>query len=153
MHKALALSLIALVLIVLLAVLVLIEVSRPADWQDVLDWYVEHGNDEGQTVTVLSITRARQPALFPQDLSRAVFRDNVYYPYDSLPSPPARVWCVLVERERASGQRPSKQMLFVALHQDLHNADWVVHEGETAPFSPSFRQGLEQIGCEPGLGY
>jgi hypothetical protein len=153
MRKAFALSLMALVLVVLLAVLALIEISHPADWQDVLDEYVQRYGDKGQQVTVVSIERARHADLFSEDLSRAVLRDDVYYPYSSLPSPPGKVWCVLVGRKYVAGQRASKQMLFVALHQDLHTADWVVHEGEMAPFSQLFRERLERIGCDPGLGY
>jgi hypothetical protein len=152
MKKALALSLIALVLIVVFGVLVLIEISHPTDWQQALAEYTTYCHDSlDQEIVVTSIERARQPDRFSADQSRTVFGDGVYYGYGSLPYPPDKVWCALVERKHISSHRTRVQVLFVALHQDLHNADWVVHEGETEPFSQPFLEGLGRMGCDLGL--
>jgi hypothetical protein len=151
MQKPLALSVIAVVLIVVLAVLVIIEISRPPAWQVQLDEYIAHCREElGHGVTAVRVERATEPAAFSANASRAVFGDSVYYSYTSWPYPPDKVWCVLAEREYVPGYKPREQILFVALHQDLHNADWVVHEGETKPYSASFLETLSQMGCDLG---
>lgn len=152
MRKALALSAIALVLIIVLVVLAVIEISRPPEWQEALDEYIAHCHDSlDDTVAVVSLERARQPDRFSVEQSRAVFGDDVYYSYGSLPFPPQKVWCALVERKSPPLRMARRQVLFVALHQDLHNADWVVHEGEIEPFSQPFLESLDLVGCDLGL--
>jgi hypothetical protein len=146
MKRTLALVVCALVLTVLLVALGVAELGRTPEWRVELDAYLSlaHVPADG-TVEVLSIERARCPYNMSASLSRARFGDDVYYGR-TLPYPPQRVRCVLLER-RYSASRVTHQVLLVALHQDLYHADWVVHEGETAPFSPSYLEQLEALRC------
>jgi hypothetical protein len=65
-----------------------------------------------------------------------------------LPFPPTEVWCVLIGMQPpAEGTAAEHAVVFVAQHRDIYNADWVVHQGETAPFSPALAAGLSGIGC------
>ena len=54
---------------------------------------------------------------------------------------------VLLLARRHSVNQVTYQVLFVALHEDLYWTDWVVHEGETAPFSQSYLEQLEALSC------
>jgi hypothetical protein len=65
-----------------------------------------------------------------------------------LPFPPTEVWCVLLEvQPLAEGTAAEHAVVFVAQHRDIYNADWVVHEGETATSSPALAASLSRIGC------
>lgn len=146
MKRTLALIVCALVLTVLLAVLGVAELGRTPEWRIELDAYLRQTQGPGSgTVEVLSIERARQPYNMSADLSRTRFGNDVYYGR-TLPYPPKRVRCVLLERQHPVGS-VTHQVLLVALHEDLYWADWVVHEGETAPFSESYLEQLEALGC------
>jgi hypothetical protein len=66
-----------------------------------------------------------------------------------LPFPPEEVWCVLLGR---GSQATSSGVVFVALHQDIHNADWVVHETAGDPFSPDSLNAASAIGSDLATG-
>jgi hypothetical protein len=66
-----------------------------------------------------------------------------------LPFPPTEVWCVLLDVQPLTEEAaPEHAIIFVAQHRDIYNADWLVHEGETAPFSPALVESLSRIGCD-----
>jgi hypothetical protein len=59
-----------------------------------------------------------------------------------IPYPPQELWCADVQ---PPGELPLT--ILVALHADLYNADWIVHEMPGA-WSPEERQaGLAELGC------
>jgi hypothetical protein len=93
-------------------------------------------------------------------MSSAVFGDSLHYQTDTdssgmpLPFPPEQVWCALLERANGTfgldADRPYA-VVFVSLHMDMYNADWVVHEGMGEPAGPQVRATLSTIGCDLGL--
>lgn len=60
-----------------------------------------------------------------------------------IPFPPAEVWCVALNE-----QGGSTSIVFVALHQDLYNADWLVHESSTYANTGELNKRLSDIGCD-----
>jgi hypothetical protein len=65
-----------------------------------------------------------------------------------LPFPPVKVWCVLLNRPVGTDRSEARQSLvFVSQHRDIYMADWIVHQGEDAPFSPDFVEHVSRIGC------
>lgn len=88
-----------------------------------------------QTLQIGEWVQARLPQNFHADMSRASFSDTPYYEtdcrfnpdyagYKPMPYPPNDLWCVKV----ISADPKAPKTVFVALHQDIYNADWVVHE-------------------------
>jgi hypothetical protein len=101
-----------------------------------------------QTLQIGEWVQARLPQKFQADMSKASFSDTPYYEtdcrfnpdyagYKPMPYPPNDLWCVKVIS--ADPQAPTA--IVVALHQDIYNADWVVHE-VTDPASV-----LPAVGC------
>jgi hypothetical protein len=132
--------------VVLLALLAVLELVRPPAWEQELETYVEDTRRvSGDEITLLSLARARNPERFGPGVSRGTHSNEVYGHRD-LPYPPKRLYCLYVEREFA-GAPASRQVLFVALHHDLHYADWVLHEGAREPFDADTLQALEAVGC------
>jgi hypothetical protein len=144
-RRSVAFSLVAAVVVFVLAVLMWIEIRRPAMWQDQLTGYLARQNAEGDAVHLLVARRALAPQLFEGDLSQGV-RGTGSYTTRSLPYPPDRLYCVLLEHryQQASSRR---QLVFVALHSDLYTADWVLHEGPYEPFGPKTAATLRTLGC------
>jgi hypothetical protein len=79
--------------------------------------------------------QARLPQNFRADMSKASFGNTPYYETDCrlnpnntgqkpMPYPPNDLWCVKV----ISADPDAPSAVVVALHQDIYNADWVVHE-------------------------
>ena len=69
-----------------------------------------------------------------------VIRDNdnsrraIPYPVDNL-------WCVYLD----SGQ--TLEVVYLALHEDMYNAGWLVHEGPAPTADPETVAILTEIGC------
>jgi hypothetical protein len=61
----------------------------------------------------------------------------------ALPYPPKEVWCVVLK-----GREPGVRVIFAALHSDLCNADWIVHEPNGKAASPELAATLSEIGCD-----
>lgn len=94
----------------------------------------------GQNVTIKSIVRAWHPERFEQAMTKASYGDSVYYHASyslqvlaetgrlgpttasgqrPLPYPPKDLWCVWLS---------NGYTIAVAQHQDMYNADWIVHQ-------------------------
>ena len=58
-----------------------------------------------------------------------------------LPCPPDEVWCVLLK----GGNQ--QQLVYMALHNSLYNADWVVHIPSEPWDSPGLQINLQNLGC------
>jgi len=164
MKKALAFGLSALVLIVLIAGLVIAEIGQTPLWRAELHKYIsDRSTALDKEMTVVYTARARRPHLFEAHEGHATwgggrhFRtDHSYSPRKAygttvLPFPPEQVWCVLVQRRHCPGGSLEGHVIFVALHLDLYYAEWIVHEGESEPFSQEFLSILSQVGCDLGL--
>jgi hypothetical protein len=125
-----------------------------------------------QAAAVQQIVHAGRPQNLTLQMSKATFGDSVYYQttygFDApgglgsratatpwprefssqrggvrpMPFPPVDVWCVLL-RQADKAQR----VVFVAEHQDLYNADWILHE-PSAESQPELNAILSSVGCD-----
>jgi hypothetical protein len=84
------------------------------------------------------------PILFPPDeVLFALVKTTTSSP---LPFPPDDVWCALVKTS-IDGKETS-WVVYIAKHQDLYNADWIVHESSKSIADPQLKDDLTNIGCE-----
>jgi hypothetical protein len=50
------------------------------------------------------------------------------------------------------GDLEGRRLVFVALHQDLYNADWIVHEGPAGASDADLGAVLVRLGCDVEYG-
>lgn len=120
---------------VLFNTLIKTEGISPANYQTALKSYIEYQNLHGTDYQIEQTARAQNTAAFSENLNFTTYGDSVHYPTDidlgtdglaaskPLPYPPQEVWCALLKTD----SDPQYQLVFANLHQDLHNADWIVH--------------------------
>ena len=120
---------------------------------------------------------ASKPWNFNVDMSKVTFGESAYYQTDfrygeelpdqdtldlipgdapsgslmPLPFPPEKLWCVFVENiigtKSGFDSRERTELVLVALHQDLYNADIIIHE--TVAETPiAMEEIIVEIGCE-----
>ncbi len=98
-----------------------------------VDDYVYPFIDRG--VVVKQYVQASLPQNFRAAMSKASYGDTPYYATTHrtnpaypgqmpLPYPPNDLWCVQLR----SPDPAAPQVVVIALHQDIYNADWVMHE-------------------------
>jgi hypothetical protein len=110
------------------------------------------------TAKVERAARAHKPWLFEKEWGSGVSGDGVrFHTADgspvlgSLRFPPDQLWCVLLKRvEPAPGDRPYA-VVFVGLHIDMYNADWLVHRATDDLASPELLEALSRLDCDLGL--
>ncbi len=142
----------------------------PPEWQAGLDRYVAYKTASlGKAITVHRVERARKPWKFSRDMSGSVYGDGLYfrpdYTFDGeyvggsgrrpLHFPPEEVWCILLEQapqERGAGEA-AYTVVFVALHQDLYTADWVLHEWASDLPAAALTESLAALECDLGSGW
>jgi len=119
---------------------VLIERQQPPLWQADLDAYVLYLNSiTAGKARVLTVVKAEDPWNFTKEMSRQVVNESAYFP--PYPYPPKDLWCALVQFE------DSQTVVYIGLHQNLYNADVLLHEsGKTIP-DPQLSVDLDKIGC------
>jgi len=140
----------------------------PAGCQAALNKYLNYRNVTlGEGLSVKSTVKAEKPGGLTQDVSLTVYGDSVFYQTDEdyqessgdaqatdywttdgrrpLPYLPEEVWCALLSR---SAEAPEYGVVFVSLHQDIYNADWVVHEVGPDSFAPGSMQAASDVGCD-----
>jgi len=130
----------------------------PADCQSTLGKFIAHEYPPG-TTSVVAIERARKPEHLTKDSHYPVFGSTIYYQTDSAPSdstpastmplpyPPKEVWCILLKEEDKPIGAPSYAIVLAALHMDMYNADWMIHEGPRDLSTPGLVGSLKEIGC------
>jgi hypothetical protein len=151
MKRTLALIIAAFVLIVLFAWLTIAEVVHPPAWRVALDEYVVSQSELlPERIAVVSVARVRRPSLIVLDTDQAVFGNDMYT-LRQLPFPPKKAWGVVIQRVHLVTRMTIQQVLFVAMYQDLHYADWVVHESMREPFDQEFLDQLAAMGCDLNL--
>ena len=95
--------------------------------------YVNPFLDRG--VEIVQYVQARLPQNFRAEMSAASYGNTPYYVtthransnypgQKPLPYPPNDVWCVKLK----STDPTAPQVVVLALHQDIYNADWIMHE-------------------------
>lgn len=173
MNKAVALSVPLLVFtaIVVAVGVTTIEPGLPQAAQSELDRYVTYGQGlTGIRPVVRQVIPASQPSHFTAELSAASYGESAYYQTTNdyrkslgmsesvseasrmhflsesgrpLPFPPERLWCVILD----PGDVEARRLIYVALHQDLYNADWIVHEGAAGDSDAHLNATLDRLGC------
>jgi hypothetical protein len=155
-----------LLLLVLLVIAVAAEIPEspglPTGVQTCLDRYIASSFAPSQA-NVLVVRRAQRPWNFSRALSERVLGDTVYFQTDAsltwtvgsgpspLPFPPKELWCaILAGGDVLSGEK-EYSFVFVGLHMDMYNGDWLVHETVNSPFTSDSEATLSQIGCEMAL--
>lgn len=164
--KRTSLLVIPFLLLAVLVVAVTAEIPEraglPAGVQTRLDQYIASSFAPSQA-NVLAVRRAQKPWNFSRALSDRVLGDTVYFQTDDsltwtgrsgpspLPFPPQDLWCaILAGQDNVSGER-AYSIVFVGLHMDMYNGDWLVHETGKDPFTAESEAALSHIGCEMGL--
>lgn len=126
------------------------EPGIPAEVRSALNGYLRYQRMAyAQSFTIKEIVRATHPWALTAEMSQASVGNSPFYrtTYNpetaeshnldtlrALPYPPEEVWCAVL------GQRDEPVMIvLVAQHQDLYNADWIVHE----PANNS----VQSVGC------
>lgn len=167
MKRALFVSVVLLIPIILIVVLLAIQYGQPQAWQVELDKYkVYKAASISSSLTTKRIDRATRPWHFSGVMSEAAFGENPYfgtdYGYDGqrnengskpIPFPPEAVWCALLVAEpqpfETGGREPGYIVVFIAEHHDLYNAALVVHE--SANDHISLPESLSLVGCKTVL--
>jgi hypothetical protein len=130
----------------------------PFDTQARLDQYLADQFWPG-ALRVQSVARAHKPWRFTGEMTSGAFGDSVHFQttqysdtLGALRFPPDQVWCVLLERKGVTVEEtPPSMVVFAALHMDMYNADWIVHEAAGSPSCPEVRSILFTIGCDLAL--
>ena len=145
-----------LVLVAALVVLIIIVATRGSSPRDAaLSRYLTYFNPIAQGVRVASFVHATHPTKFTAEMSGPVvgsssfYRTDVRYSGDAngsglrpLPYPSSDVSCALL-----TGSTNKQWIVFVVLHEDMYNADWLVHEARTSWPNDELRATLDAIGC------
>jgi len=172
MKRRMAAMSVVLVAGLLLAALVFLVVRGPGrapeSWQTALEMYLAYKDETaGETWLPAGTQQSAVSTVFDDSMSLATYGRGVYYRTDAtyvretptpglfglsprmsrrpVPYPPTKVWCVLLNPGR--GESGSSRVIFVALHQDLYNAAWIVHETEELPLSRDLMADLAELGC------
>lgn len=171
MKRTLALTVPLLIFVAVLVPMIAGENGFPTGAQSALDQYLLYRQRiHGNTIQAQLIVHARQPWNFIQDMSAAAIGDSARYRTASgfsgqraapspaplgtvdvlnesaarsedqripLPYPPEDLWCAQLDSKNLN-----PTVVFVALHQDLYNGAWIIHE-------PAIEvdQTLSTIGC------
>jgi hypothetical protein len=154
MNKRLLLYIPTFVVLVLLAALILINQLQPPDWKVRLNQYLAFQHAAGEpALNLVTAIQAKLPAQFTPAMSAESFSDSAIFAtshgtdvqYSAallpLPYPPQAVWYVLLKGDS------QQQVVFVARHNSLYNADWIVHIPPQPFSSPALQTNLSLIGC------
>lgn len=151
---------------------------RTVDWRSIVSDYLAYKGWTGQ-VTIKQSVKARAPYNFTEAMNLSTYGEGPYYTVDTssnfnqnvttphptkgsgnetansfrtgrpIPYPPKEVWCVLLQRHTAEDD--TFHFIFANLHEDMYNAEWIVHVGEQASFSPTFLERIASVGCDLDL--
>ncbi len=164
--------------IVTIGVILVRAMEFPSEAQSVLSQYVQYRYPMSEPATVERVVRSSLPGNFSAAMSRATFGGHTPFrtTYSNraqpvnfnlpgsptvtpdpnawrtasggvpVPFPPMDVWCVSLKAMDQS----SPAIVYVAMHQDLYYAGWLVHEPEGD--AKEIAAALNKIGCDLKLG-
>jgi hypothetical protein len=122
--------------------------------------------------------KASKPWNFSADMSKVTFGESMYYQtafrygeetpdqdtlaihpgeppsggLSPLPFPPEKLWCVFFENNiNSENSLPAEEtttLVLIALHQDLYNADIIIHEVAAGSQDQTIDKIVASIGCE-----
>ncbi len=171
------LTILVLATAIVVAVLIAREQMLPSEAQTALNEYVFYRQSlPSESAIVERVVRAALPSHFTADMSSASYGSSNFYhtTHDyrepiavdlsnsaiitpsvqyvgasrPIPFPPVDVWCVLLKPANSS----LPQVVFISLHQDLYNADWLVHEPPADLGPRALNDKLAAVGCNLDLG-
>ncbi len=151
---------------------------RVVDWRSAVTDYLAY---KGWTrdATIKQAVKARAPYKFTEEMNLSTYGEGPHYTADTsssfnrnvttpyptkengaetansfrigrpIPYPPTEVWCVLLQRRTTEGD--TFHFIFANLHEDMYNAEWIIHVGEQAPFSPTFLERVASLNCDLDL--
>ncbi len=133
---------------------ILVDQHKTPTWQARLDQYLGYLRQiGGSSPRVISATPALSPINFTPGMSSetnsadVVFLTthgqggNYFADLQPLPYPPEQVMCVLLD---VSGQN---ELVYVALHNNSSNNDWIVHISPEPWGSYALQTHLSSLGC------
>ena len=124
--------------------------------QAALSAYLRYYSTQAHGITVKAIVKAARPDRFTAGMSGPVIGQSPYYRTDvsyaggsrmdealrPVPYPPLEMSCVLIGAEQGD------TVVFVAMHQDMYNADWLVHQARAAWPGDELNAQLATVGCD-----
>ncbi len=145
-----------LTVLIFIANLIILNRWQTPAWKARLEHYLTYLREtEQSSFQVISTDNASAPANYSTAMSAESYSDsaifetthNQYPDYAAglqpIPYPPEQVVCVLLE---GNGQR---ELVYVALHNSLYNADWIVHISPEPWGSAILQSHLQILGCTP----
>lgn len=154
MRKRLIIYIPVLAVVLLVAALLLVNHLTTPQWKVRLDQYLAFQHSSGEPAYhLVSAVQASQPAQFTASMSSESYSESAIFGTSMgvgeqfisqmlpLPYPPETVWCALLKGDS------QQQVVYIALHNSLYNADWVVHIPPQAFESPAIQTNLTRIGC------
>jgi hypothetical protein len=136
--------------------------GMPPPAKRALETYLSGRNQRtGVMVTVMASVQAARPQALERVVRGSAYGESAYYRtvdtipptsepltivVDSrrpIPEPPQALWCVLLE----TAPDGAPDVVFVALHQDLYNAGWLVHERRIHSGALILSELIDLVGC------
>ena len=127
-------------------------------WKSELNQYIAFKvSPSDPPITIQRTIQASKPWQFGAAMSGETYGDCFYFQVDycynvdeAPPSPPLlfppdEVWCALFKTY--TGDEETGWVVYIAKHQDLYNADWIVHESSSSLADPKMMADLAKIGC------
>jgi hypothetical protein len=143
-----------LAVIVLVVSILLLDSLRTPAWRVKINHYLNFLRETNHpSYHVESTASAAQPGNFTEAMSVETYSDTPLFQTSSgsstsysaelepLPYPPEQVMCVLLH------DGSQLQLVYVALHNNLYNADWIVHISPDPWGSQTLQFNLTSIGC------
>jgi hypothetical protein len=169
MKKILALGTPLIFLLGFIIVFASVQVIQPQEWESALESYLAHERVFSETdLNVQAVVKAESPWNFTEAMSAVAIAESVHFDtigyktsnqptatsdftpgehHDSgkapLPYPPFDIWCVALTQNGSE-----RKIVFVALHQNLYNAEIVIHEPIGKLDDEIVKSNLIEIGCE-----
>jgi hypothetical protein len=177
MKKITLLTLPVMVLIVIGVILLYLKTNQQPGWQDELSQYLRYKSESvNEIYDIHAYAKGKTPWNLHMENNKVSLGESEYYQTDfrygeelsedevtfiigkspdnnliPLPFPPNEVWCVLLKRVNgAETNFPDDDvatLVLVALHQDLYNADYVVHEIRSEIQDETSYEIAEELGC------
>jgi hypothetical protein len=159
-------ALFLLVLVVAVSAQIPSRSSLPREARERLDQFT-HSVYLAEPMRLSKVVKATRPWAFTESTSVAVFGEDVDFGSDLVPTqtyslnlahlyyPPKELWCAVLgtgEPAIAVTMAPATHaVVFVGLHMDVYNADWVVYPSPTNISASELKSWLAKLGCEMTL--
>lgn len=143
-----------LVIVGLIIALLVVDSLQTPGWKLALNHYISYLRETGHPEFRLqSSAIAAQPGNFTFNMSTESFSESIIFQttYNTnaqlavdlapMPYPPDEVVCALLKGDT------QQQLVYIALHNSLYNADWIVHISPDPWGSPAIQSSLDLLGC------